>query len=66
LKTRKSTAAAQGTAAHNLCEHKLKKALNIRKQKTWFSKFHDDEMEEHSDDYVAYVLEQIEEVKKSL
>ena len=59
-----STAAAQGTAAHNLCEHKLKKALNIRSKRP-VSKFHDDEMEEHSDDYVAYVLEQIEEVKKA-
>lgn len=58
-----STAAAQGTAAHNLCEHKLKKALNIRSKRP-VSKFHDDEMEEHSDDYVSYVLEQIEEVKK--
>lgn len=58
-----STAAAQGTAAHNLCEHKLKRALNIRSKRP-VSEFNDDEMEEHSDDYVAYVLEQIEEVKK--
>jgi len=49
-----STAAAQGTAAHNFCEHKLKKALNIRSKRP-ISKFHDDEMEEHSDDYVALV-----------
>lgn len=59
-----STAAAQGTAAHNLCEHKLKRALNIRSKRP-VSEFNDDEMEEHTDDYVAYVLEQVEEVKKT-
>lgn len=58
-----SAAAAQGTDAHNLCEHKLKRALNIRSKRP-VSEFNDDEMEEHSDDYVAYVLEQIEDVKK--
>lgn len=59
-----STAAAQGTAAHNLCEHKLKRALNIRSKRP-VSEFNDDEMEEHTDDYVAYVLEQVEEIKKT-
>lgn len=59
-----SAAAAQGTAAHNLCEHKLKRALKIRSKRP-VSEFNDDEMEEHTDDYVAYVLEQVGEVKKT-
>lgn len=64
FKDQESTAAAQGTAAHNLCEHKLKKALHIRSKRP-VSEFNDDEMEEHSDAYVEYVLEQLEEVKKN-
>lgn len=64
FENQESSAAAQGTAAHNLCEHKLKKALHIRSKRP-VSKFNDDEMEEHSDAYVDYVLEQLEEVKKT-
>jgi hypothetical protein len=64
FKDQESTAAAQGTAAHNLCEHKLKKALHIRSKRP-VSEFNDAEMEEHSDAYVEYVLEQLEEVKKN-
>lgn len=64
FKDQESTAAAQGTAAHNLCEHKLKKALHIRSKRP-VSEFNDDEMEEHSDAYAEYVLEQLEEVKKN-
>lgn len=64
FENQESTAAAQGTAAHNLCEHKLKKALHIRNKRP-VSEFNDDEMEEHSDAYVEYVLEQLDEVKKT-
>lgn len=64
FKNQESTAAAQGIAAHNLCEHKLKKALNIRSRRP-VSEFNDDEMEEHSDAYVGYILEQLEEVKEN-
>lgn len=64
FENQESSAAAQGTAAHNLCEHKLRRALNIRSKRP-VSEFNDDEMEEHSDAYVGYVLEQLEEVKKT-
>lgn len=64
FKDQESTTAAQGTAAHNLCEHKLKKALHIRSKRP-VSEFNDDEMEEHGDAYMEYVLEQLEEVKKN-
>lgn len=64
FENQESVAAAQGTAAHNLSEHKLKRALNIRSKRP-VSEFNDDEMEEHTDDYVTYVLGQVEEVKKT-
>ena len=58
-----SGAAAEGSAAHALCEHKLKKALHM-KSKRPISDYHSDEMEEHSDAYVEFVLEQLEIAKK--
>lgn len=58
-----SSAAEEGTVAHELCEHKLKKALGIKsKQST--SELIDAEMENHSDDYVSFVLEQLEFAKQ--
>ena len=57
-----SEAAEQGTAAHALAEHKLRKALKQRSKRP-VSTWHDDEMEEHTDDYVAYVLEQFNTAK---
>jgi hypothetical protein len=59
-----SNAAAEGTAAHALCEHKLKKALHMRSKRP-VSDFNTDEMEEHSDAYVEFVMEQFELVKQS-
>ena len=53
-----SAAAEQGTAAHALAEHKLRRALKQRSKRpvsTWI----DDEMETLTDDYVAYVQEHI-------
>lgn len=55
----KSNAAAEGTAAHALCEHKLKKALHMR-SKHPISDYNTDEMEEYSDVYVEFVLKQLE------
>ncbi|HEY9059194.1 MAG TPA: DUF2800 domain-containing protein [Pseudobacteroides sp.] len=60
---KESTAAAEGTAAHALCEHKLRKALHIRSKRP-VSEFDSDEMEEHSDSYVEFVLEQLELAKQ--
>lgn len=51
-------AAAEGTAAHALAEYKLKRALEIQSKKPT-SKFDSGEMDEYTDGYVQFVLEQI-------
>jgi len=56
-------AAAEGTAAHELSEYKLRNALNRECEKP-SSVYHSDEMEFHTDGYVQYILEVIEEVKQ--
>lgn len=55
-------AADEGTAAHALAEHKLRKALKMRSKKP-VSKYDSDEMDTHTDDYVSFVLEQIAQAK---
>ena len=55
-----SSAAEEGTAAHEFCEHKLKKALR-RRSKRPVSDYDSDEMQEYTDSYVDYVLEQLED-----
>lgn len=55
---RTSEAAAEGSAAHALCEHKLRKALKMRSTRP-VSKYDSDEMEMYTDSYVEFVLEQI-------
>ena len=57
-------AAKAGTAAHELSEHKLKKALHIRSKRP-VSAYDSDEMEECTDDYVAFIMEQVEVARKS-
>lgn len=52
-----SEAAQEGTAAHALCEHKLKKALRMRSKRP-VSDYDSDEMEECTDAYVEFVMEQ--------
>lgn len=64
FENKSSTAAEEGTAFHALCEHKLKKALR-RRSKRPVSSFNTDEMEEHSDAYVEFVLEQLEKAKQT-
>jgi len=59
-----SSAAAEGTAAHALCEHKLKKALHMRSKRP-VSIYNSDETEEYSDAYVEFVMEQLELAKQS-
>lgn len=56
-------AAAEGTAAHALCEHKLRKALKMRSKKP-VSQYDSDEMDAYTDGYVEFVLEQLAEAKK--
>lgn len=59
-----SEAAREGTAAHALCEHKLKKFLKKRSKRP-VSDYNSDEMEECTDAYAEFVMEQYEEAKKS-
>jgi len=57
------TAADEGSAAHALSEHKLKKALHIRSKRP-ISDYDSDEMEECTDAYVDFVMEQVELAKQ--
>ena len=58
------TAAEEGSAAHALSEHKLKKALHIRSKRP-ISEYDSDEMEECTDAYVDFVMEQVELARNS-
>ncbi len=60
---RESEAAAEGTAAHALCEHKLRRALKMQSRKP-VSKYDCEEMDIHTDDYVQFVLETIAEARQ--
>lgn len=59
-----STAAEEGTAAHAFCEHKLKKAFRMRSKRP-VSDYDSDEMQEHTDAYVDFVLECLENIKQN-
>ena len=58
--------AAEGTDAHELCEYKLRKALNMKasdptENLTWYS----EEMDDCANDYASYILEQVEAAKET-
>ena len=58
--------AAEGTDAHALCEYKLQKALGMEandptEDLTWYNS----EMEECANGYVSFVMELVEEAKKT-
>ena len=55
---RETIAAAEGTAAHALAEHKLKRKLKLRSERP-VSPFDTDEMETCTDDYADFVMEQV-------
>ena len=55
---RETTAAAEGTAAHALAEHKLKRRLKLRNERP-VSVFDTEEMEICTDDYADFVMEQV-------
>lgn len=56
--------AAEGTAAHTLCEYKLKVALGIRaKDPTAELTYYNAEMEDCANGYAAYILELMETAK---
>lgn len=58
-----SDAALQGTAAHALAEYKLKRFLK-RRAKRPTSEWIDEEMETHTDDYIAFVTELLESARE--
>lgn len=58
-----SDAALQGTAAHALAEYKLLRFLK-RRAKRPTSEWIDEEMEGHTDDYVAFVAEHIQSARE--
>lgn len=56
----------EGTDAHSLCEYELKKALNLSNDEhepelAWYS----EEMQECANGYVSFVVELVEEAKKT-
>ena len=61
---KESDAAAEGTAAHALCEHKAKKAIKQRSRRPT-SEYDSDEMEELTDAYRDYVLEQLTQERQT-
>lgn len=60
---RETDAAAEGTAAHALCEHKLRRALKMRSNKP-ISPYDCDEMDACTDAYVEFVMEALAEAKQ--
>ena len=60
---RETEAAAEGTAAHALCEHKLRRALKQQSRKP-ISQYDCDEMDSYTDGYVQFVLETIAEARQ--
>ena len=60
---RESEAASEGTAAHALAEHKLRRALKLRSARP-VSKYDSDEMELCTDLYVEFILQSLEEAKE--
>lgn len=59
-----SVFAEEGTAAHELSEHKLRKFLKIKTRKPK-SEFQCEEMDEYTDVYVSYATELITKVRQS-
>lgn len=60
---RSTEAAAEGTAAHALAEHKLRKAMHLRSRRP-VSEYDSDEMEECTDAYVSFITELLAGVKE--
>ena len=61
---RETEAAAEGTAAHALCEHKLRRALKLQSRRKPISRYDCDEMDLHTDNYVQFVLETLAEARQ--
>ena len=61
---KETTAAAEGTAAHALAEYKVKRALRYFCKRP-VSEFEDEVMDQATDDYAAFILEQMSEMRKA-
>ena len=61
---RETEAAAEGSAAHALAEHKLRKTLGLDSEKP-MSKYDSDEMDAYTDDYVTFVMEAVAEARQN-
>jgi len=59
-----SSFAAEGTAAHVLCEWKLRKALKMRAGRRPASDYWTDEMEEFTDDYCNFIMDLVGQAKQ--
>lgn len=59
-----TTFAAEGTAAHALCEWKVRKALKMRAGRRPASDYWTDEMEECADDYRDYICDLVGQAKQ--
>ena len=59
-----TTFAAEGTAAHALCEWKIRKALKMRAGRRPTSDYWTDEMEEFTDDYRDYIMDLVGQAKQ--
>ena len=61
-----SSYAAEGTAAHAVCEYKLRKALGMQTENPAGNiDSYDSSMEEYAESYVSFVLSRIAEAKKT-
>lgn len=58
-----TTFAAEGTAAHALCEWKVRKALKMRVGRRPTSDYWTDEMEEFTDDYRDFIMDLVGQAK---
>lgn len=56
--------AAEGTAAHALCEWKVRKALKMRAGRRPTSDYWTDEMEEFTDDYRDFIMDLVGQAKQ--
>ena len=61
-----SSFAQEGTDAHTLAQYKLEKLLGLpTKDPTESLSYYDEEMNDHAENYAAFVLEQVEKAKET-
>ncbi len=60
---RETQAAAEGSAAHALAEHKLRRALKLQTKRP-VSAYDSDEMDAYTDGYVQFVLEALAQARE--